>query len=127
MVKRTFKILTLYFFTMIFISACASSPQEMRGKPPYYEVNLDKSIVDAISCVSKSIDEIDVKFSDPIEQNIKYLPNSEDGTIYLSSAQASNIALIDFYKGVKTSVQLRYNSNVMVFSDNLKDAIMRCK
>lgn len=120
---------SIFVLMVIFVSACASSPQQMREKPPYYEANINMPLAKAIDCVSKKIDEIELGISDPISQSVRYLSGSEDGLIYISSSQLSNIAIIDFKKTTKTketNVQLRYNSNVLMLSENISGAIQRC-
>lgn len=117
----------LSLFLLILLSACASSPEAMRSKTPYYEANLNRPIVDAIDCVSKGIDAIDVGIGDPIGQSVKYLPNAKEGSIYLSSGKASNIAIVDFSGAKKANVKLLYNTNVIVVSNKLKQAVEGCK
>ncbi len=116
----------LGLFSILLISACASSPQTMRAKEPYYQTELNRPIVSAIECVSGGIDSLDVGIFEPISQSVKYLPNSTVGTIYLSFGKAPNAAIIDFTRKTKTTVKLFYNTNVIVTSDKLKNIIDAC-
>jgi hypothetical protein len=117
----------LSFFLLIFLSACASSPQVMRSESPYYEDNLNRPIVSAIDCVSKGIDKMEVGIFASVQQGVKYLPNSEEGSIYLSSGNQANIAIIDFSGTKNAGVKLFYNTNVLVVSDHLTKTIEQCR
>lgn len=93
--KRAFLIAT------VILSGCASSPQELKSKPPYAQFNSEKPVSTLISCISGKMEERSYglnplqTFVKPIQggDSISTVGNAE----IIEVRQQGNISDINYY------------------------------